>query len=285
VARWRVPEATSCPRHTLHRTAGSREELDPARDDRDLFARLLDASDPAGREAIVERFLPLARRLAARYGHPDEPFDDVFQVACYGLVKAVDRFDAGRGVAFSSYAVPTITGEIKRHYRDHTWAVRVPRDLHDLALRVEHVTAELTRDLRRQPSVAELARVLAVDDETVLEALQVAVAHRAESLDASRADADGVPGAALGDSVGRQDDGYARAEQRALLWSLMRSLTPREREVIRLRFEEDLTQAAIGRRIGLSQMQVCRVLRQAIARLRRLARAEELGEAAEDQPA
>src|SRR5204862_8196562 len=107
--------------------------------------------DPIDREAIVERFLPLARQLAARYQRPEEPFDDVYQVACFGLVKAVDRFDVERGVAFSSYAVPTIMGAIKRHFRDRTWAVRVPRDLQELALRVDRVVAELTRELGRGP--------------------------------------------------------------------------------------------------------------------------------------
>ena len=130
---------------------------DRARDDRRLFDRFVDARDPLDRDAIVERFMPLARQIAARYQRPEEPFDDVFQVACYGLVKAVDRFDVERGVAFSSYAVPTITGEIKRHFRDRAWAVRVPRDLQELALRVERVGAELTRDLGRAPSVDEVA--------------------------------------------------------------------------------------------------------------------------------
>jgi RNA polymerase sigma-B factor len=273
---------TSSAPHTLPSPPRRRRELDPARQDRELFARLLDASDPVDRQAVVERFLPLARRLAARYQQRDEPFEDVLQVACFGLVKAIDRFDADRGVAFTSYAVPTIAGEIKRHYRDHTWAVRVPRDLQDLALRVDRVAGELTRRLRRPPSVGELARAVGVDDEDVLEALEAVHGRRAESLDAPRADDDADSGPALVESIGRLDDGYAQAEQRALLHSLMRSLTPREREVLRLRFEEDLTQRAIGRRIGISQMQVSRTLRHAIARLRRLARTEELGEAPHD---
>jgi RNA polymerase sigma-B factor len=245
-----------------------------ARSDRRLFQRFGDDHDPVDRAAIVERFMPLARQLAARYQRPEEPFDDVFQVACFGLVKAVDRFDVERGVAFSSYAVPTIMGEIKRHFRDRTWAVRVPRDLQELALRVDRVVGELTRERGRQPTVDEVAETLAISADEVLEAMQASGAYRATSLETPRAGGDEEPGDTLGDSIGRIDEDYARAEQRAVLDALMRSLTPREREVVRLRFEEDLTQAAIGERIGVSQMQVSRVLRQAVARLRALARVD-----------
>ena len=250
------------------------QEMDRARSDHRLFQRYGDDRDPVDRDAIVERFLPLARQLAARYQRPEEPFDDVFQVACFGLVKAVDRFDATRGVAFSSYAVPTIMGEIKRHFRDRTWAVRVPRDLQELALRVDRVIAELTRDLGRQPSVDEVADTIGALPEEVLEAMQASSAYRATSLETPRAGGDDEPGDTLGDTVGIVDDGFARAEERAVLDALMRVLTPREREVVRLRFEEDLTQAAIGERIGVSQMQVSRVLRHAIMRLRTLARVD-----------
>jgi RNA polymerase sigma-B factor len=265
-------------RNTLSAThiehPGDEDRVDRARSDRRLFLRFVDARDPVDRDTIVERFLPLARQLAARYQRPEEPFDDVYQVACFGLVKAVDRFDIERGVAFSSYAVPTIMGEIKRHFRDRTWAVRVPRDLQELALRVDRVVAELTRELGRAPSVDELANAIDAEPEEILEAMQASSAYRATSLETPRAGGDNEPGDTLGDSVGLVDDGFNRAEQRAVLHALMRSLTPREREVVRLRFEEDLTQAAIGERIGVSQMQVSRVLRQAIARLRTLARTE-----------
>jgi RNA polymerase sigma-B factor len=244
------------------------ETVDRAQSDRRLFKRYVDERDPVDRDAIVERFLPLARQLAARYQRPEEPFDDVYQVACFGLVKAVDRFDVQRGVAFSSYAVPTIMGEIKRHFRDRTWAVRVPRDLQELALRVDRVVAELTRELGRAPSVDELARAIDAEPEEILEAMQASSAYRATSLETPRAGGESEPGDTLGDSVGTVDDGFDRAEQRAVLHALMRSLTPREREVVRLRFEEDLTQAAIGERIGVSQMQVSRVLRQSIVRMR-----------------
>ena len=246
-----------------------------AQRDRDLFARLRDPHDRVDRDTIIERFLPLARQIAGRYQRPEEPFDDVFQVACFGLLKAVDRFDAARGIAFSSYAVPTIHGELKRHFRDHAWAVRPPRDLQELALRVERVVGELSRDRGHQPSVDDVADAIGVEPEHVLEAMQASGAYRATSLDAPRARGDAEPGATLGETVGRIENGFDRAEQRALLSELMRSLTLRERNVIRLRFDHDLTQAEIGARIGASQMQVSRMLRQSLTRLRTIARGPE----------
>ncbi len=239
--------------------------------DRRLFIRFEATGDPADRDAIVRRFLPLARRLAARYRRGDEPFDDIFQVACCGLVKAVDRFDMHRGIAFSSYAVPTITGEIKRHFRDRTWSVHVPRDLQDLALRVDRVVEHMTRELGRQPSIEAIARALDTTEESVLEALQAASAQRSDSLDAPRGEQDEEAGETVGEALGVAEDGFERAEDRASLQALLRCLSAREREIVRLRFEEDLTQAEVGERVGLSQMHISRILRQAIERLRPVA--------------
>ena len=199
--------------------------LDRVRADRRLFARYRDGRDPVDRDAIVERFMPLARQLAARYQRPEEPFDDIFQVACFGLIKAVDRFDADRGVAFSSYAVPTITGEIKRHFRDRTWAVRVPRDLQELALRVDRVAADLTRRQGRQPSVEQLADAVDAAPDEVLEAMQASGAYRATSLDGPRGTGDEEPGETIGDAIGRADDEFDRAETRALLHALLGGLS------------------------------------------------------------
>src|SRR3954465_15268508 len=242
-----------------------------AEQDRALFARYLDKRDPVDRELLVERFLPLARQLARRYQRAEEPFDDLFQVACLGLVKAIDRFDLSRDVAFSSYAVPTILGEIKRYFRDRTWSVRVPRDLQELALRVDRKVSELSTDLRRAPTVPEVAEAVGIDEEDVLEALEASGAYRATSLSTPRGNEDEA-GETLGDTVGTAEEGFGLAENRATLEQLMRAVTPREREVLRLRFEEDLTQAEIGERIGVSQMQVSRIIRQSIARLRTVAR-------------
>src|SRR4051794_34764584 len=238
--------------------------------DRALFERYLDRRDPVDRELLVERFLPLARQLARRYERPEEPFDDLFQVACLGLVKAIDRFDLSRDVAFSSYAVPTILGEIKRYFRDRTWAVRVPRDLQELALRVDRTVTELSTDLHRQPTVGELADKLGLDEEQVLEALEASAAYRTTSLSLPRSNEDEA-GETLGDTVGTAEEGFGLAEHRATLDRLLQAVSPREREVLRLRFEQDLTQAEIGERIGVSQMQVSRIIRQSLARLRGLA--------------
>jgi RNA polymerase sigma-B factor len=236
-------------------------------EDRALFARYLDQRDPVDRDTLIERFMPLARQLARRYQRPDVPFDDLFQVACLGLVNAIERFDLGRGVAFSSYAVPTILGEIKRYFRDRTWSVRVPRDLQDDALKVERVVSELGLRLHREPTVAEIAAKVGADEEAVLEALEASGAYRAASLQAPwGADEDG--GDTLGDAIGIEERGFAVAEDRATIDRLMRVITPREREVLRLRFAEDLTQAEIGEQVGVSQMQVSRILRQAVSRLR-----------------
>jgi RNA polymerase sigma-B factor len=245
-------------------------------EDRALFARYLDQRDPVDRETLVERFLPLARQLARRYQRPDEPFDDLFQVACLGLLNAIDRFDLERDVAFSSYAVPTILGEIKRYFRDRTWSVRVPRDLQDLALQVERAVAELDHDLHRRPTLGEIVAKVGVDEEAVLEALEASGAYRATSLQAPwTADDDSAD--TLGDSLGIEERGFAAAEDRATIQHLMRVITPREREVLRLRFAEDLTQAEIGEHVGVSQMQVSRILRQSVARLRAYAAVSEEG--------
>jgi RNA polymerase sigma-B factor len=242
-----------------------------AQEDRALFERYLDRRDPVDREVLVERFLPLARQLARRYQRPEEPFDDLLQVASLGLVKAIDRFDLDREVAFSSYAVPTILGEIKRYFRDRTWSVRVPRDLQELALKVDRAVAQLSVDLHRQPSVQEIAHAVEGSEEDVLEALEASGAYRATSLESPRGAEDDA-GDTLGDTVGADERGFALAEDRATLAQLLRAVTPREREVLRLRFEEDLTQAEIGARIGVSQMQVSRIIRQSLSRLRTVAR-------------
>ena len=244
-----------------------------AREDKQLFKHYLETRDPAARDALVERFLPLARQLARRYQRAEEPLDDLIQVASLGLVKAIDRFDSDRQVAFSSYAVPTILGEIKRHFRDRTWSVRVPRDLQELSLKVDRTVVAMAKDLQRSPTVPELAEKLECTEEQILEAMEASGAYRATSLSAPRGGED--QGDTLGDTVGTEEHGYNVAEDRATLDRLMQTITPREREVLRLRFEEDLTQAEIGERIGVSQMQVSRIIRQSVARLRAYATARQ----------
>jgi RNA polymerase sigma-B factor len=247
-------------------------DLERLRADAELFARLRDERDPVDRAVLVERFLPLARRLARRYQGAGEPFDDLLQVACLGLVKAIDRFDPERGIAFSSFALPTILGELRRHFRDRTWSVRVPRELQELALRVDRAVTDLEAQRGRAPTVTEIAAVVRASEERVLEALEAFDAYRSTSLDAPPGRGAGEePDDALGDVVGVHEDGFEHAEHRATLDGLLRVLTPREREVLRLRFEEDLTQGEIGARIGCSQMHVSRIIRTALARLQALA--------------
>jgi RNA polymerase sigma-B factor len=245
-------------------------------EDRALFARYLDERDPVDREMLVERFLPLARQLARRYQRSDEPFDDLFQVACLGLVNAIERFDLARDVAFSSYAVPTILGEIKRYFRDRTWSVRVPRDLQDLALKVERAVTALDFELHRRPTVDEIVAKVGAREEDVLEALEASGAYKATSLQTPWG-ADDDSGETLGDSIGIEEHGFAAAEDRATIERLMRVITPREREVLWLRFAADLTQAEIGEQVGVSQMQVSRILRQSVSRLRAYASVHEEG--------
>ncbi len=238
--------------------------------DRELFARAR-VGDERAREQLAERYLPLARRLARRYQRSEEPLEDLEQVASLGLLKAIDRFDADRDVAFSSFAVPTILGEVKRHFRDRTWSVRVPRDLQELALRVDRAAAELSLDKRRAPTIAELAEAVGTTEEQVLEALRAAGAYHAGSLDAppraGRPDAD-APGESLADALGEEEEGFEQAENRATLAPLLAHVSHRERLVLVMRFGEDMTQTEIGERIGVSQMQVSRLIRQALARLR-----------------
>jgi len=264
----------------------ARDRINPnpgtrAREDRALFQRAMangsgGQPDPEARAELIERFLPLARQLARRYQRGDEPLDDLIQVASLGLVKAIDRFDPSREVAFSSFAVPTILGEIKRHFRDRTWSVRVPRDLQELTLAVDRAVSRLSHDLHRPPTVVEIADAVESTEEQVLEALEASGAYRATSLSAPRgSDEDGS--ASLVDTLGTDDHGYELAEQRATLERLLQTVTPREREVLRLRFQQDLTQAEIGEQIGVSQMQVSRLIRQTIGRLRAAAHVPEAG--------
>ncbi len=228
------------------------------------------ARTSAERDAMVERHLGLARHLALRYSDSGEPLDDLFQVAALGLVNAVDRFDASRGLAFTTFAVPTILGELKRHFRDRGWAIHVPRDLKDAAVRVKRAIADHHGE--RPPTPAELAQATGLSLEAVLEALEASGAQRALSLDVPAGRDEDEGGATLLELLGEDDAGLARAQDRALLATLLRSVTPREREVLRLRFAEDLTQSQIGERIGVSQMQVSRILRGALTRMRDAAR-------------
>jgi RNA polymerase sigma-B factor len=238
-----------------------------AQEDRRLLVRYHRNGDPAAREQLVARFLPLARQLARRYQRGGEQLDDLVQVASLGLLKAIDRFDPARETAFSSFAVPTILGELKRHFRDKGWSVRVPRDLQELAVKVDRVADDMSRELGRSPTPAEISERIGATLEQVLEAREASAAYRAVSLDRPRTEGD-EESDSYADAVGADDPGFRIAEASATVERLMRVLSEREREVLRLRFEEDLTQSEIGARVGVSQMHVSRLIRQSIARLR-----------------
>ena len=247
--------------------ASSEDRATRAQEDRRLLVRYHREGDPAAREQLVTRFLPLARQLARRYQRGGEQLDDLIQVASLGLLKAIDRFDPARETAFSSFAVPTILGELKRHFRDKGWSVRVPRDLQELAVKIDRVGDDMSRELGRAPTPAELAERTGTTLEQVLEAREASAAYRAVSLDRPRSEED-EEGDSFADAFGVVDPGFGLAEDSATVERLMRVLSDREREVLRLRFEEDLTQSEIGQRVGVSQMHVSRLIRQSIARLR-----------------
>ena len=245
-----------------------------ARETDALFRRLLKHKDEATREELIERFLPLARQLARRYQRANEPLDDLVQVASIGLVKAVDRFDLDRGVAFSSYAVPTILGELKRYFRDSGWAVHVPRGVQERAMQVDRAVKELSGQLGRSPSVDEVAEQLHISTEDVLEAMEAGLAYEAMSLDAQRAGTDGE-GDTFADSIGEEDLRFDIVEYEATIEPTLRALPRRDQIVLHLRFAQDMTQSQIAERIGVSQMQVSRLIRRALSRLRAVAEATE----------
>jgi len=235
--------------------------------DEELLCAFAETRDEQLRAMLAERYLPLARSIARRYARGSEPLDDLVQVASVGLIKAIDRFSPERGAAFSSYAVPTIAGELRRYFRDRTWTVRPPRDLQERALAVDKVVQDLTNRLGRSPTVRQIGQALELDDEAVLEALEAGRASSATSLSSPRGADDDGGEYTLEAAIGVDEDGFAAAEHRATYEQLASCLTDRERQVIGLRFNEDLTQEEIGERVGVSQMQVSRVLRQALAKL------------------
>lgn len=244
-------------------------------DSKVLFVRWQQHSDQHAREALVERFLPLARKLARRYAGAHEPFDDLLQVASLGLVKAIDRYDTERGTAFSSFAVPTILGELKRYFRDLGWSVHVPRGAQELALKVEDGRQRLMSRDGRPPSVQTLAQYLELPIERVLEALETAGAHHTASLDSPREDGEEDSGT-LADAFGEVDERFELVDAKVTISDAARRLGDRERRVLLLRFVEDLTQSQIAEMIGVSQMQVSRILRRALDQLRELTQADTL---------
>ena len=236
-----------------------------------LFVRYRDTGDLQAREELCERFMPLARKLARRYDAGSGNSEDLLQVAALGLVKAIDRFEVDRGLAFSSYAVPTIVGELRRHFRDTSWAVHVPRELQERIAKVSEATERLSRELGSSPAPSQIAEDLGLPAEAVIDALEAATAHSAMSLDVPLdPDDEARP---LLTAIGAEDESYAKIRYLDAIAPAMRALGERERMILRMRFFEDLTQAEIAERIGISQMHVSRLLRRAVDRLRVVAEA------------
>jgi RNA polymerase sigma-B factor len=227
--------------------------------------------DEGSREEIVHRFLPFARSLAMRYSGGVEPSEDLVQVASLGLVSALERFDPSRGVPFAAFAGPTILGELRRHFRDRVWTLRVPRGLQERIREVETAVTKLSHELERSPTVAEIGEMTGLDESAVLEAFEATVARRTVSLDQPSAGAEPGEEAPMAERIGSDDPGFELVEDRAAIDASSDVLDETEREVLRLRFGEDMTQSKIAEEVGYSQMHVSRILRRALDKLREAA--------------
>lgn len=258
-----VSAATATP--SLRFDGATNEGLDQ------LFLRWQQHADPAAREALVRRFMPLTRSLARRYDRSSEPFEDLLQVASVGLLKALDRFDPQRGHSFASFAVPTILGEMRRYFRDCGWSVHVPRGDQERALKVRDANETLTSESGHAPTVNQLAVYLELDTEQVIDALQASQAYEALSLDAPRPEAEDEA-ITFGDSMGHEDERYELVELDATIVAALEHIPARERAMLHMRFVEELTQTEIAARVGISQMQVSRLLRRSLDQLRGLTR-------------
>jgi RNA polymerase sigma-B factor len=240
--------------------------IDRAGEDRRLIDRYRRDGDLEARDALIMRFLPLARQLASRYRHAGEPQEDLVQVACIGLLKALDRFEPERGSAFNRYAVPTILGELKRHFRDRGWAVHVPRTTQELVLKVSDALTTLPAHLGRSPTARDVAEAIGAPVEDVIEAMEAATAYEATSLDAPRPGS-GDDGWSYGESIAAEEPGYDLVELKEALSGTLAALPERERTILYLRFNEDMTQSDIARHVGVSQMHVSRLLRRSLEKL------------------
>jgi RNA polymerase sigma-B factor len=250
----------ACRAHAAHDAVGRGQS------EKSLFQRYQSHHDLTARDELIRRFLPLAQRLARRYDGGDEPLEDLIQVAGMALVKAVDRFDPERGAPFVSYAVPTITGELKRHFRDRSWALHVPRGMQERILLISHAVAGLSGELGRSPAAEQIAAATGLSSEAVLEGLEAAGAYNHRSLDEPVPSED-AGGATYADMAGEVDPHFEIIEERLSLRRGFRALPQRERLLLYLRFNDGLTQAEIGRRMGISQMHVSRLLRRVLDRL------------------
>jgi RNA polymerase sigma-B factor len=267
-SRGRTPNVTDRRPIWGNGEPGSPHATERLREEQRLLERYHRDGDLSAREELVTRFLPLARQLVRRFERPGENVDDLMQVASLGLVKAVDRYEPERGFAFSSFAVPTILGELKRYFRDSGWAVHVPRALQERALEVNRSIGELSRGLGRSPNPSEVAAATGLGQEVVLEAIEAGMAYDSVSLEAPPPGSDKPDLEPHAEHLAVEERGYELAEYTATLAPQLRTLPDRDRMVLHLRFAEDLTQSEIAERIGVSQMHVSRLIRGALERLR-----------------
>jgi RNA polymerase sigma-B factor len=239
----------------------------PERTDRELLRRYHHDGDVEARERLIEQYLPLVRSLARRYSYRGEQLEDLVQVGCIGLIKAIDRFDIDRGVELTTYATPNIIGEIKRHFRDKGWSIRVPRGLQELNVKLSKLIEELTVQLERSPTIPELAKAASVEEEEVLEALETGQAYSTLSLSAPSSGDDNEDLDPL-ESLGALEPEYEVSEDRAVLAPGLRVLDERERKILQLRFYDGLTQSQIAQQVGISQMHVSRLIRRSLEKMR-----------------
>ncbi len=235
--------------------------------DRALLRRYHEEGDVAAREQLIEQYMSLVRSLARRYSYRGEQLEDLVQIGAIGLIKAIDRFDLDRGVELTTYATPNIIGEIKRHFRDRGWSVRVPRGLQELNVQLSRLVEQLTVQLARSPTVSELAEAAGVNEEEVLEALESGRAYTSLSLSGGGGGDDDGELDPL-ESLGTEEHEYEISEDRAVLAPGFRALDPRERMILHLRFFKGLTQSQIAQQVGISQMHVSRLIRRSLEKIR-----------------
>ena len=250
---------------SLHRTPKGKAAWDKDRT-RELFRQYKATGDPDVRDQLIVSHLNLVRFLASKFKNRGEPLDDLIQVGTIGLIKAIDRFDPSRGLEFTTYATPTILGEIKRHFRDKGWSVRVPRRLQELSAKVNQANDELTNELSRSPSVEEIAKRVGASVDDVLEAMESSSAYSSVPLEGGgSSDDDDAP--SVIDHYATEDEDLAASDDRIVLEDAIRDFSPREKDVIRMRFFEGMTQVEIAQRLGISQVQVSRLLRRTLKKV------------------
>jgi len=249
--------------------------MTPQVSDKELLRRYHVEGDLAAREQLIEQYLSLVRSLARRYAYRGEQLEDLIQIGSIGLIKAIDRFDINRGVELTTYATPNIIGEIKRHFRDKGWSVRVPRGLQELNVKLSRLVEELTVQLGRSPTIPELAKASGAEEELVLEALESGRAYSSVSLSTGLGSGDDDDELDPLETLGTEEPGYQMSEEWAVLEPGLRVLDERERMILHLRFFDGLTQSQIAQQVGISQMHVSRLIRRALEKIREEIQVEE----------